>query len=70
VAIADKAKKYSKPMKFEDLENMPYIWYPGSSDTTGDCHFFIKRYTRKNNKGGKKEDHQKKDDDDQRDKGF
>jgi hypothetical protein len=31
VAIADKAKKFSKLRKFEDLENMPYIWLPGSS---------------------------------------
>jgi hypothetical protein len=37
---------------------------------TGDCRFFIERYTRKDNKEDKKEDHQKKDDDDQRDKGF
>jgi hypothetical protein len=25
VAVADKAKKFSKPRKFEDLENMPCI---------------------------------------------
>jgi hypothetical protein len=31
MAIADKAKKFSKLRKFEDLENMPYIWHPGNS---------------------------------------
>jgi hypothetical protein len=36
VAIADKAKKFSKPWKFEDLENMPCIWHLGSSHTTRD----------------------------------
>jgi hypothetical protein len=70
VAIADKAKKFFKPRKFEDLENMPYIWHLGSSHTTGNCRFFIEQYMRKDNKGDRKEDHQKKDDDDQRDKGF
>jgi hypothetical protein len=70
VAVAYKAKKFSKPRKFEDLKNMPCIWHPGNSHTTGDCRFFIEQYTRKDNKGDKKEDHQKKDDDDQRDKEF
>jgi hypothetical protein len=70
VAVADKAKKFSKPRKFEDLENMPCTWHSGSSHTTGDCRFFIERYMRKDNKRDRKEDHQKKGDDDQRDKGF
>jgi hypothetical protein len=64
VAVADKAKKFSKPRKFEDLVNMPCIWHLGNSHTTGDCCFFIERYTRKDNKEDRKEDHQKKDDDD------
>jgi O-glycosyl hydrolase len=70
MVIADKAKKFSKPRKFEDLKNVSCIWHLGSSHTTGDYRFFIEWYTRKDNKGDKKEDHQKKDDDDQRDKGF
>jgi hypothetical protein len=28
MAVADKAKRFSKPRKFEDLENMPCIWHP------------------------------------------
>jgi hypothetical protein len=64
VTVADKAKKFSKPRKFEDLENMPCIWHLGSSHVTGDYRFLIERYTRKDNKGDRKENHQKKDDND------
>jgi hypothetical protein len=45
VAMADKNKKFFKPKKFEkfeELENMPCIWHPGSWHTTGECHFFLK----------------------------
>jgi hypothetical protein len=61
VAVADKEKKISKSRKFDDLENMHYIWHPNGNHTTEDCCIFIDRYTRKSNKGDKKEDNQKKD---------
>jgi hypothetical protein len=70
MAITDKAKKFSKPRKFDDFENMHYIWHPNRSHTTGDCRIFIDRYTRKGNNGERKEDNQKKDEDNQEDKGF
>jgi hypothetical protein len=63
--MADKSKKYFKPRKFEDLENMPCIWHPGSHHTTGDCRFFIERYVRKDIKNNRKEDDQKREEGDQ-----
>jgi hypothetical protein len=63
VAIADKAKKFSKPRKFEYIENMHCIWHPNENHTTRDCHIFIDRYTRKGNNGERKEDNLKKDED-------
>jgi hypothetical protein len=56
LAIADKAKKFSKPRKFDNIENMHYIWHPNRNHTTGDCYIFIYRYTRKCNNGDRKED--------------
>jgi hypothetical protein len=56
VVVADKPKKFSKPRKFEDIENMHYIWHPNGNHTTGDCRIFIDRYTRKGNNGERKED--------------
>jgi hypothetical protein len=68
--VADKSKKFSKFKKFEDIENMHCIWHFQGNHTTGDCHIFLDRYTRKGNNGDKKEDNQKKDEDNPRDKGF
>jgi hypothetical protein len=70
VAIADKAKVFSKPRKFDDIENMHYIWHSNGSHTTRDYRIFIDRYTRKGNNGEREEDNQKKDEDNQEDKGF
>jgi hypothetical protein len=56
VAVADKAKKFSKPRKFDDIENMHCIWHPNGNHTTEDYRIFIDRYTRKGNNGDKKED--------------
>jgi hypothetical protein len=41
VAVADKAKKFSKLRKFDDIENMHCIWHPNENHTTGDCRIFI-----------------------------
>jgi hypothetical protein len=70
VAVADKAKKFSKPRKFEDIENMHCIWHPNKNHMTGDCHIFIDQYTRKDNNGERKEDNQKKDEENREDKVF
>ena len=61
VAVADKLKKFSKPRKYEDIENMHCIWHPQGNHTTGDYRVFLDRYTRKGNKGDKREDDQKKE---------
>jgi hypothetical protein len=70
VAVADEAKKFSKHRKFDDIKNMHCIWHSNGNHTTGDCHIFIDRYTRKGNNGERKEDNQKKDEDNQEDKRF
>jgi hypothetical protein len=73
VATADKNMKFfknKKPKKPEELENMPCVWHPGSRHTTGECYFFLKRYTRIDNKSNGKEDDQKKEEGDQGDNGF
>jgi hypothetical protein len=70
VAVANKSKKFSKFIKFEDIENMHCIWHPQGNHTTGDCRIFLDRYTRKGNNGNKKEDDQKKGEDNIEDKGF
>jgi hypothetical protein len=41
VAVADKAKKFSKPRKIEDIENIHYIWHPNGNHMTGDYCIFI-----------------------------
>jgi hypothetical protein len=69
-AVVDKAKKFSKPRKFDDIENMHCIWHPNENHMTGDYRIFIYRYTRKGNNRERKEDNQKKDGDNQEDKGF
>jgi hypothetical protein len=68
--VADKSKKFSKFKKFEDIENMHCIWHPQGNHTTGDCHIFLDRYTRKGNNRDKKEDNQKKDEDNPRIRDF
>jgi hypothetical protein len=70
MAVANKEKKFSKSKKFDDLENMHYIWHPNGNHVTGDCRIFIDRYTRKSNKVDRKEDNHKKDEDNHEDKGF
>jgi hypothetical protein len=70
VAVADKAKKFSKPRKFDDIENMHCIWHPNENHMTRDCRIFIYQYTRKGNNGERKKDNQKKDEDNHEDKGF
>jgi hypothetical protein len=56
VAIEDKAKKFSKNRKFDDIKNMHCIWHPNRNHMTRDYHIFIDRYTRKGNNGERKED--------------
>jgi hypothetical protein len=56
MVVADKANKFSKPRKFDDIENMHCIWHPNSNHTTGDYRIFIGRYTRRSNNGERKED--------------
>jgi hypothetical protein len=70
VAVADKEKKIFKSWKFDDLENMHYIWHLNGNHTTRNCRIFIDRYTRKSNKADIKEDNQKKDEDNHEHKGF
>jgi hypothetical protein len=41
VVVADKEKKFSKSRKFDDLENMHYIWHLNGNHTIGDCRIFI-----------------------------
>jgi hypothetical protein len=36
IAMADKTKKFSRFRRFEDIENMHYIWHPQGNHTTGD----------------------------------
>jgi hypothetical protein len=70
VAVVDKTKKFSKPRKFDDIENIHCIWHPNENHMSKDCRIFIDRYTRKGNNGERKEDNQNKDEDNQEDKGF
>jgi hypothetical protein len=48
--MADKMKKFSRFRRFDDIENMHYIWHPQENHTTGDCRIFIDRYARKEKK--------------------
>jgi hypothetical protein len=70
IAMADKTKKFSRLGRFEDIENMHYIWHPQGNHTTGDCRIFIDRYARKGKNKDKQEDNRKKDEDNTEDKGF
>ena len=70
VVVADKSRKFSKPRKYDDIENMHCILHPKGNHTIGDCYTFNDRYTRKDSKGSVKEDNQKKEEDNLEDKGF
>jgi hypothetical protein len=47
VAMANKTKKFSTFRRFEDIENMHFIWHPQENHTIGDCCMFIDWYVRK-----------------------
>ena len=56
VAMADKSKKFSKPRRYDDIENMHCILHPNGKHTIGNCYTFNERYTRKDSKANTKED--------------
>ena len=56
IAVADKSRKFSKPRRYDDIENMHCIWHPKGNHTIENCYTFNDRYTRKDNK----EDNKKK----------
>ena len=60
VAVANKSRKFSKPRKYDDIENMQCILHPKGNHTIGNCYTFNDRYTKKYNKVNTKEDNQKK----------
>ena len=60
VAVADKSRKFFKPRKYDDIENMYCILHPKGNHTIGNCYTFNDRYIRKDSKGNTKEDNQKK----------
>jgi O-glycosyl hydrolase len=68
--MADKMKKFFKFERFEDIENMHYIWHSQGNHTTGDCRIFIDWYARKGKNKEKEEDNKKKDEDNTEDKRF
>ena len=70
VAVADKSRKFSKPRRYDDIENMQCIWHSKGNNTIGNCFTFNDRYIRKDSKGNTKEDNLKKDEDNHEDKGF
>ena len=40
IAMADKSKKFSKPKRYDDIENMRCILHPNGKHTIGNCHTF------------------------------
>ena len=60
VAVTDKSRKFSKPRRYDNIENMHCILHPKGNHTIGNCYTFNDRYTRKDSKGNTKEDNQKK----------
>ena len=70
VAVTDKSRKFSKPRRYDDIENMRCPLHPKGNHTIGDCYTFNERYTKKDSKGNNKEDNQEKEDDNHEDKGF
>ena len=70
VAMADKSKKFYKPRRYDDIENMHCILHPNGKHIIGNCYTFKDRYTKKDSKENTKEDNQKKDENNHEDKGF
>ena len=60
VAVADKSKRFSKPRRYDNIENMHCIRHPNGNHTIENCYTFNDRYIRKDSKGNTKEDNQKK----------
>ena len=60
VAVTDKSRKFSKPRRYDDIENMCCPLHPKGNHTIGDCYTFKDRYTRKDSKESTKEGNQKK----------
>ena len=58
--MADKSKKFTKPRRYDDIENIRCPLHPNGKHTIGNCYTFNERYTRKDSKGNNKEDNQKK----------
>ena len=68
--MTDKSRKFSKLIRYDDIENMHCILHPKGNHTIGNCYTFNEQYTRKDSKGSVKEDNQKKEEDNLEDKGF
>ena len=60
VVVTDKSRKFSKPKRYNDIENMHCPLHPNGKHTIRNCYTFNDRYTRKDSKGNTKEDNQKK----------
>ena len=56
MAMADKSKKFYKPRRYDDIENMHCILHPNGKHTIENCYTFKDRYTRKDSKENTKED--------------
>ena len=67
--MADNSKKFTKPRRYDDIENIRCPLHPNGMHTIRNCYTFNERYTRKDSKGNNKEDNQKKGDN-LEDKGF
>ena len=61
VAMANKSKKFTKPRRYDDIENIRCPLHPNGKHTIRNCYTFNERYTRKDSKGNNKEDNQKKE---------
>ena len=68
--MADKSKKFSKPRRYDDIENIHCPLHPNGRHTIRNYYTFNDRYTRKDSKENTKEDNQKKDENNHEDKGF
>ena len=70
VVVTDNSRKFSKPRRYDDIENMRCILHPKGNHTIGDCYTFKDHYTGKDSKENTKEGNQKKEEDNHEDKGF
>ena len=70
IAVTDKSRKFSKPRRYDDIENMHCPLHPNGKHTIGNCYTFNERYTRNDSKENTKEGNQKKEEDNHEDKGF